>query len=161
LALKQKELSVWLEAIVLLLAASCLVLALLIVPEQAARLAVANPGYKDLSLPCLIFVEITFIPVFVSLILAWRTFADIGRDCSFSAKNALRLRTISRLALLDTLLYVAGALVLLALDMLSFDILFITMCIVFMGFCFTVASAALSHLTKKASDMKSENDLTI
>lgn len=159
--MKQKELSVWLKAIVILLAASCLVLACLIVPEQGDELVTASPEYSDLFLPSLVFVEMTFLPVFAALVLMWRIFSDIGRDSSFSEKNALRLRTISRLALLDTLLYILGAALLLALDRLNPDILFIIICVVFMGFCFTVACAALSHLTKKASDIKSENDLTI
>jgi uncharacterized membrane protein len=159
--LKQKELSVWLKAVLVLLAASCLVLAFLIVPEQADELVTAHPEYRDCFLPCLIFVEATFLPVFAALILAWQIFSDIGRDSSFSAKNALRLRSMSRLALLDTVFYVIGAVVLLAQDLLNFDILFVIICIVFMGFCFTVACAALSHLTKKAAEMKSENDLTI
>lgn len=159
--MKQKELSNWLKAIIIMLALCCIVLAALIVPEQGSEFIEGHPEYADLFLPCLICIELTFLPVFIALLKAWGIAADIGRDMSFSLANALRLRSISRLALLDTMAYITGALFLLIIDRIYMDFLFVAMSVAFMGVCFTVACAALSHLTRKAADMKAENDLTV
>lgn len=159
--MKQKELSNWLKAIVALLAICCVVLAGLIAPEQGDEFVTANPQYADLFLPCLIVVELSFIPVFAALWQVWGIASEIGRDNSFCLRNALRLRTISRLALLDTLVYIIMGFALIAMGRAYPDFIFVLVCVVFMGLCFTVVCAALSHLTRKAADMKSENDLTI
>lgn len=159
--MKQKELSHWLMGTVILLTVCCIILCILVVPSQGRKVVQMYPEFENIYLPCLIFVEVTFFPVFISLFLAWKIFADIGHDNSFSRSNALRLRTISRLALLDTSLYFIGALILLAINRLHPGVLIIILAILFMGVCFTVACAALSHLTRKAADLKDDSDLTI
>ena len=159
--MKQKELSNWLKLVIVLLAICCLVLAVFIVPEQGSEFIEEHTDYADLFLPVLICVELTFIPVFAALFHVWGIAVDIGRDMSFSIKNALRLRSVSRLALLDTLVYVVGALVLVIMERAYPDFVFVAVCVSFMGVCFTVACAALSHLTRKAADIKDENDMTI
>lgn len=159
--LKQKELSSWLKAITLLLGLCCAVLAVLIAPEQGHEFVLANPEYADLFAPCLAVVELTFLPVLAALWQVWGIATEIGLDNSFCVKNALRLRSISRLALLDTMVYIIMALTLLAMGRAYPYFIFVVVCVVFMGLCFTVVCAALSHLTRKAADMKSENDMTI
>lgn len=139
----QRELSIWLRVIVALTAICCLYLAVtawLLAPVEDA-----------------IFLTFSAVPVFASLFLAWKIFADIGRDKSFTEKNAMRLRLISRLALLDTFAYVVRAVVLGILGINDFS----SLIIIFLGIAMTVITAALSHLTRKAAALKSENDLTI
>ena len=145
--MSQKELSLWLRGVVVLALVCC------------AGLAVwaALPGGFDMS-GLTVFFWVTLLPVLAALMLCWRIFADIGRDRSFTEKNARRLRSISRLALLDTLLYVVGLAVVIVQGNIA--ILLFT-AIIIIGVAMTVLCAALSHLTKKAADMKSENDLTI
>jgi hypothetical protein len=99
--------------------------------------------------------------VIASLVLAWRIFAEIGRDNSFCEKNALRLRGISRLALLDTVLYILFAVVQACLGQLHPEFIPMYLAVIFVGAAMTITTAALSHLTRKAADLKSENDLTI
>ena len=159
--MKQKELSVWLRIIVVFLGLVVLFLATVIVPDVANEAVLQNPNLERCFLPGLIFVWFTALPVLAALVLAWLIFASIGRDNSFCTANALRLRAISILAFADTALYIAAAFVLGFMDLLHPAFFTLLICVVFMGLALAVGAAALSHLTKKAADMKSENDLTI
>lgn len=157
----QRELSIWLRAVVILVFLCCLFLGGLAGTELVDELVMAKPAYENLYLPGLIFFWVTLLPVIAALVLAWRIFTEIGRDNSFCEKNALRLRGISRLALLDTLLYIACAAVLACLRLLHPGFFLMFLAVVFVGIAMTITSASLSHLTRKAADLKSENDLTI
>ena len=143
----QRELSVFLRAIVVGVGVCCLAIGVY-------GLLVDGREFVWLT----VFYGVTLVPMYAALVLFWRIFADIGRDRSFTQKNALRLRGVSRLALLDTLLYVAG-LVVVFLRGPNVLLLFIT--VILLGIAMTVLCAALSHLTQKAYELKSENDLTI
>ena len=159
--MKQKELSVWLRAVLALVVIVVFFLAAVIVPELARETRLLNPEYAAYFWPCLIFVWVTTLPVLAVVVIAWRIFTDIGRDMSFSLKNAKRLRVICYLFIADTVLYVAGTLVLSALAAMSPGLFLILLSVVFMGFLLSVAAAALSHLTRKAAELKAENELTI
>lgn len=93
--------------------------------------------------------------------LVWQMASEIGRDNSFCLKNALRLRTCSLLAAADTVYYLVGGAVLLSMGLLHIGIAIIGMGVCAVGAAISVLCAALSHLTRKATDMRSENDLTI
>lgn len=159
--MKQKELSIWLRVITAAAGVCCALLAFVIVPSVGCRAAERMPEFSGLFWPCLIFFWVSVVPVAWALVLAWRIFARIGRDRSFCMENAAALRSISRLAALDTALYVAAAVVM-ALNGLGTEILLlIFLGVVFIGICVCICCAALSHLTRKAAEMQSENDLTI
>lgn len=116
---------------------------------------------------CAIFLYVTVLPACAALFDAWRVFTDIGRDKSFSAVNAARLKRISWYAALDTALY--GALCALAyfFGARAFDAAivnytaFITLVIFFFGAVLTVIVRALSALVTDAARIKDENDLTV
>lgn len=106
-------------------------------------------------------VSLSAIPCFAALWLAWRIFTEIGRNNSFCDANARRLRLISRLALADTVVYVVLSVFLCFLGIAHPSIVLVMSAIILFGAAITVVCAALSHLTKKAADLKSDNDLTI
>ena len=159
--MRQKELSVWLRVIVVLIGAAVIFLAVVFVPDAGRTLAARDPEFGHLYRPCLICIWITVLPVLAALCAAWLIFAEIGRDNSFCLKNAARLRLICFLAVADTVLYIAGGVTLALLGALDPGFFIILVCVVFMGFSLSVAAAALSHLTRKAAMLKAENDLTI
>ena len=152
--MKQKELSRWMKAIVVLGFICVLFLDAVWVPELGKDLAGNTPELQHMFWPCLIYFWISTIPVMVFMALVWKMATEIGRDNSFCMKNALRLRTCSLLAAADTLYYIIGGVVLLSMNLLHIGI-----AIIGLGVC--AVGAALSHLTRKAADMRSENDLTI
>lgn len=159
--MKQSELSKWLRLIVVAAAACCVVLGAVLIPMLGRAEIKAMPELAWLFWPCLIFFWITELVVLAALWQAWRIFTEIGRDNSFCAENARRLRTISRLALTDCGLYTVCAVVLALLGALHDWSVFVFAGIVVFGLAVAAAAAALSHLTFKAAAMKDENDLTI
>ena len=138
-----------------------LFLALVFVPSVGQDIVSANPALEPAYLPCLIFFWVTTIPVYAFIVLVWLIAVEIGRDNSFCMKNALRLRTCSLLAAADTLYYIIGGVVLLSMNLLHIGIAIIGLGVCAVGAAISVLCAALSHLTRKAADMRSENDLTI
>ena len=113
--MKQKELSRWMKAIVVLGFICVLFLDAVWVPELGKDLAGNTPELQRMFWPCLIYFWISTIPVMVFMALVWKMATEIGRDNSFCMKNALRLRTCSLLAAADTLYYIIGGVVLLVL----------------------------------------------
>ena len=159
--LKQKELSVWLRVILVVVALCVLFLALVFVPSVGQDIVSANPALEPAYLPCLIFFWLTTVPVYVFLALVWRIALEIRRDNSFCHKNAARLKTCSLLALLDTVLYMIAGLVLAFFHLLHISLIVGGVILCAVGAAVSVCCAALSHLTRKAADMQSEHDLTI
>ena len=169
--MKQKELSRWMKVIVVLGFICVLFLDAVWVPELGRDIAWNTPNLEPMFWPCLIYFWISTIPVMVFMALVWQMATEIGRDNSFCMKNALRLRTCSLLAAADTVYYIIGGVVLLSMNLLHIGIAIIGLGLAaaLLGFprlgavgaAISVLCAALSHLTRKAADMRSENDLTI
>ena len=171
----QKELSLLLKVVVAVVAVFLLLVCALFVPllghevtwffdsettgiaAEVTRLL----GSRAVGIGTEVFIWLTAIPGFIALFLAWRIFAEIGRNNSFCTENAKRLRLISRLALVDTVLYMARAVALFTFGLMHPSVLLVLAAVILFGTAMTVAGAALSHLTQKAADMKADNDLTI
>ena len=159
--MKQKELSILLRIVVVLCWCGCALVGGLFMPALAAETADANPELAYLKWPCLVFFWCALAVVVAALAYAYQIFADIGRDKSFSAKNARRLRIISHLALGDTVAWLVGTVALALLAPMHPTFLLGMLAVLVAGAAFTVAASALSHLTLKAADLQDENDLTI
>lgn len=159
--MKQKELSIWLRVIVALGFVCVVFLGGVIAPELGREMAWGNPELAYMFWPCLAYIWLTAVPVIIFMVLVWLIAVEIGRDNSFCVENAQKLRACSILALADTLLYIFAAVVLGAMKALHISVLLLIIGIAAIGFAVTVCCAALSHLTRKAADMKSENDLTV
>ena len=155
----QKGLSFMLRLLVVLVAAAGAALsAALIRYGHGLCLERSQP---ELFVPCLIFFLLTLAVVYAALCLAWRIFASIGRDQSFTLDNARRLKLISWLACADAVAYLLALPVLVNVTAVKPLTVVVLLLLSFAGVCVAVASACLSHLVKKAADLKSEQDLTI
>ena len=159
--MKQKELSIWLRIVLAVGAAFILFLSLVLIPKLGQRTVEYYPELEYMYLPCLIFFWVTTVPVYAFIVLVWLIAVEIGRDNSFCRKNADRLRACSLLALLDTVLYLLAAVVLAYFHLLHISLIIGGVVLCAIGSAVSVCCAALSHLTRKAADMQSENDLTI
>jgi len=159
--LKQKELSNYLKALFALAFLCCAAAAFWLVPMLGERASELKPEHAELVMPCLIFFWVTLIPVIWSLCLAWKISDEIGKDNSFCHLNAVRLRTVSRLAVLDTVLYLIAAVVLTAAGAVEVLGLAAFAAVLILGIALAVGMAALSHLIEKAAALKDDADLTI
>lgn len=159
--MKQKELSRWLQAIVIVCWVLCAVMGFLVAPWVFRQIAEADPARAWLTPMRLIVFWVALVPVIVALGLGFRIFGEIGRDNSFCPENARRLKIISYLAAGDTILVLLYSLALLPMNALYPAQMLLHLGILFVGVAVTVASAALSHLTHKAAVLQDENELTI
>ena len=101
------------------------------------------------------------MPCYITLFFGWSIAAEIGRDNSFSIKNAVSLRNIALLAAGDALFFFAGNVLYLFLNMNHPAIFLVSCFVVFLGVAVAAAAACLSHLVYKAAKLREENDLTI
>ena len=161
----QKELSLLLKVVVVVLTVFLAAVLIFFVPMLGHTVADYYMGdpVKSVVFGWIVpvIVAASSVPGFIALWLAWRIFTEIGRNNSFCAGNARRLRAISRLALGDTCVYVVLAVSVLALGPKHPSVPLIFVAVTLFGAAVTVCCAALSHLTQKAADLKDDNDLTI
>lgn len=159
--MSQKSLSKWLKGIIAGMAVCGAIIYLYLIPIWGRDLVEANPEFSNCYIPWLAVLLISSIPCYWGLYFGWRIATEIGKDNSFSKENASYLKNISMLAALDSVYFFMANLVLMVLGMNHPSIFLLSLFVVFAGIAVTVAAAALSHLVKKAADMKEENELTI
>ncbi|MCL1799476.1 MAG: DUF2975 domain-containing protein [Eggerthellaceae bacterium] len=158
--MKQKEMSYVLKAIDGTVIVACLVLMFFILPRLAGD-SLGGPQVFAAYWPFLAFSWIGLAPLVFLAVIAWGIFSDIGRDNSFSERNAARLRAMSYLSAATILVWLGGlayfafsGLSVLGI-MLAFAVAMAIMVVM------AVVCACLSHLTAKAAQIKHENDLTV
>ena len=157
--MNQKGLSLMLRLLVALVAAAGLALSAALVRFGHAQCLAR--GQMELFVPCLVFFLLTLAAVYAALLLAWRMFASIGRDQSFTAANARRLKYMSWLACGDAVAYLLALPLLSAVTSIQPFTVLVLLGLAFVGVCLSVACACLSHLVKKAADLKQDQELTI
>jgi len=159
--MEQKHLSNWLKLILMGVAICGLVAYALVVPMYGLSLRSQYPEFSNRFWPWVIFIWVSGIPCFTILCYAWKIATNIGNDQSFTNQNASSLKTISILSALDAAFFFVGNIVLLFMNMSHPGILLASLIIVFVGVAVAVASAALSHLVKKAAVLQEQSDWTI
>lgn len=159
--MKQTSLAVWLKFIIIGTGICGIAVYFLILPSLGQSIVGQNPEFIHCYYPWLIFLWITGIPCYAALFLSWKIASNIGADRSFSHENASLLKWIAFLAAGDSLFFFIVNIVYLFLDMNHPGILLSCLIVVFAGTAVSAASAALSHLVKKATALQEQSDLTI
>lgn len=159
--MSQSSLATWLKAIILGTAFCGAILYFYIFPSYGRSLAIDNPELSFGYWPWLALIWITAVPCYSVLLFSWSISGEIGRDNSFSERNALLLKRTSQLALLDSAIFLAGNAAYFLLGMSHPGIALFSLLVIVAGIVFAVAAAALSHLVLKAAEMHQENELTI
>ena len=138
-----------------------LLAAFVFLPMLASALLEEFPAHQKWYWPCLIYGWVVLLPGFAGLWEFWKICVEIGRDNSFSQKNARSLFRICLLALTMAALLAVGVAALCLLGM-GLPALLIAM-LGFAAACALVAllANALSQLVRRAAAIKRENDLTI
>jgi len=159
---KQKTLSNWLKSVVIGMGVLGAIVYGLVLPMcwQNATVNHASLGGTTYWIR-MVFLWITAIPCYIALVYAWKVFTEIGNNNSFSFVNAKYLKNVAILALVDTVYYLLGNLVLFFLNKNHPGVLLIAFLITFVGVAVVIVCAALSQLIQKAAEMKEENELTI
>ncbi len=159
--MEQKFFSKWLKVVLIGVAICGLVVYALVVPVYGMSLRSLYPEFSNRFWPWLLFIWVSGIPCFAVLGYTWKIATNIGNDRSFTDQNASLLKTISFLSALDAAFFFVGNIVLIFLDMSHPGVVIASLVIVFVGMAVAVASAALSHLVKKAAVLQEQSDWTI
>lgn len=152
--MSRKRLAGWLKVIVFGLAVCGLLIYFLVIPRIGRALAEQNPQFSYCFLPWIIFLWITAIPCYAALAWGWSIACEIGRDRSYSMKNATSLKRIMVAAILDTGVFFIGNVIFLCLNMNHPSILLASMLICVIGTAIAIVAGALSHLVAKAAAQK-------
>jgi hypothetical protein len=159
--MNQRNLSRWLKTIVWGTGVCGAILYLFIFPSLGKGIILDYPDFSFCYWPWLILIWVTAIPCYAALIFAWCIANEIGKDNSFSEKNAALLKKIAHLAIFNSAVFFVGNVALFFLGMNHPGILVCSLFVVFAGIAIAVAAASLSHLVQKAAELRNENDLTI
>ena len=159
--MNQKSLSKWLRIILVGVGLCGLLVYFVVLPYCGHSLLDDAPEFENRYWPWLLFLWGTSIPCYAALVLGWRIAGSIGKDRSFSEKNARFLRIISWLAAGDAAYFFLGNLILLFADMSHPGVTLFSLLVVFAGIAVAVAAAVLSHLVRKAAALQEQSDLTI
>ena len=159
--MNQKNLSVWLKALIVSVGVCGLIAYLVVLPGCLDALGESCPEFSGRRWIWTIFIWLSAAPCYATLALGWRIATRIGEDRSFSLENAKALSGISWLAAGDAAYFFLGNLTLWLLGMNHPGVLLLSLLICFVGVAVTVAAACLSHLTRKAADLQEQSDLTV
>lgn len=158
---KQNELSLWLKLIIILCGCFGLLFCIYIGPETGRAVLLSSESLKGLYKPFVLFIWITGIPFFSALFLGWKICSEIASDKSFTVKNANRLKRISILSMTEGILYIGALLYIFVAGRYHTSVLVILLLILFFSVVISIFTSLLSHLIRKASEIKDDNDLTI
>ena len=119
------------------------------------------PEYSHAYTPWLTLFWITAIPCYITLVILWQVIRSIDRDELFRPDNAKRFRNISRLVYTDIIIFMAGNILFLYMNINHASIALASAFICLMGVAFGISMKALSGFFEKAASLQEENDLTI
>ena len=157
----QRVLSLWMKVIIILFAVCGIAIFFVAVPFIGNDFVKGYPEYAYCFLPWLVFIDLMAIPCYIVLGYAWRVAQSILKEEAFTKKNSQRLKSVSVLSLVTSIYFFIGNMVFLLLSM-NHPTIFVLSCIcIFIGVSIAVASAVLSYLVNKASDLQEQSDLTI
>ncbi|MFI3327145.1 MAG: DUF2975 domain-containing protein [Clostridia bacterium] len=156
--MEQSKLSVWLKSVIIGVGICGLIVYSLVIPSLGSSIVYSYPEFSHCYIPWIIFTVITSVPCFVALVFAWKISNEIGKDNSFSYKNAKYLKNISNLAIADVVIFFVGNTIFLLLNLSHPAVLLASLIVDFVGIAVAVAMAALSHLVLKSAKMREENE---
>ncbi|WP_455714193.1 DUF2975 domain-containing protein [Anaerosporobacter sp.] len=159
--MNQRNLSKWLRFITILVGIMLTFVIFMIIPAYGRDVVCVNQNLSSWYMPWLLFVWGLGVPCYVVLFVFWGICSEIHNDNSFSLKNAKALATISKLALIDSVICFLGIVLFSIIGIIHFTILILSVLVIMFGVAVSIIAAALGHLVQKASKMKEENDLTI
>lgn len=159
--MKQKTVSMWMKGILLGLGLSGIVFYFFALPLIGHGATEMFPEYASVYWPWMIFIWLTGVPCFAFLPVGWSIASNIARGKAFSLQNAKLLSTVGFLAAGDAVFFLIGNVVFLFFNINHIGIVLGSVLVSFLAFSVAVAAMALSSLTRNASDIREENELTI
>ena len=133
----------------------------LMVPMVGQETAQAYPEYAQAFWPWLVFLWLCAVPCFLSLVPGWRVFGRLAQKNAFCTENGEDMKKIARLAFFDTMLFLAGNVVMAAFNWHHPGLLLAACAVALCGALIGVVAQVLGMLVLEATNLREENDLTI
>ncbi|MFI3171510.1 MAG: DUF2975 domain-containing protein [Eubacteriales bacterium] len=156
--MEQTKLSNWLKTVIVGMGICGIIVYLFVFPMVGRSIVWEYPECSHYFMPWVVFLLITSIPCFATLYYAWKIATEIGKDNSFSLENAKSLKSISCLAITDTIIFFVGNILFLFLSINHPGMLILSLLIDFGGVAIAIAAAVLSHLVLKAVKIREESE---
>ena len=160
--MKTKTMSALLRAVLLAAGLLLVVFFFLFLPFYGQDTVRYAPEFAWAYWPCLIWAWAFAVPIFWAMVPAWRVCGSIAvKGMAFTGKNARDLRTVSRLAFADAVIFPAGMLIVAYLGAGSAPLtLLITPLVTFFCLAAGIVLYVLSRLVAEASSLRDEIDLS-
>lgn len=161
--MSKKVISYLLKLVAILVFLLLLFVGLYIVPAYMRFFQRYIPTLSPVFSGVWLYINLSFVPVYICLVLAWQVFTTIQQDSTFCMANAKRLKTASWLALVGIGMVVAFYLFMQAYYAWAVSRFFLltALCILFIGFAAFIVCFALSKLVAQAAELKQEVELTV
>jgi len=143
--LKRRALAIELKIAITAIFAGTVAAFSFLAPNIGKAIVQMYPELDYLYVPCLAFVWITSLPLFLSFFEAWLIVGEVGKDNTYCEGNIKRFSLISKLILADVLLYTV-ALVATVIYGLFHPIMYLLLTIlIFVGAIVSIVASAASH----------------
>lgn len=157
----RKNYVIFLKAVLILFGVGLLAFAVFLLPKFAEMAADYYTELRYLKLPGLIFVYCSAVPFYVALFQGVRICDSILQSDPFSRKNRKAFSIAGICALVVTLMYYAGTVTLVFLQVEHLIIYIVGVLIGSCALIFALLCAVLDQLLAKAIEIREENDLTV
>lgn len=159
--MNQLNLSKWLKAVIIGIGICGTVIYFYVFPTFGKHYVALYPEFLYCYLPWLIYLWISAIPCYITLVCGWKIADEIGNNNSFSNKNSNLLKLISILSGSYSAFIFIGNIIFLFLNMNHITIAFLSIIVAIAGTAVSITTAALSNFVFKAVQINEENQLTI
>lgn len=159
--MNRKLISILLKLVVVFAFAGFILVGIGPVRWFAASIVYAKPLLINKEGVIALYVNAGFIPVYVSLVLAWLVFDTIGSDNGFSYVNAKRLDIAAVMAIVDIVMVIGACAMFMSWHVDGPMIAICTVGLIFLGLAAAIVCFTLARLVSKAARLKQEVDLTI
>mgnify|MGYP003183778350 CR=1 FL=1 len=154
-----KTMTTLLRVVLLAAAVLCGIFFLWFLPSYGQEVQQADPEFTWAYWPCLIWAWLFALPIFGAMLPCWRIFGSISApEGAFTRRNARDMRSISRLAFADALIFPAGMFVLAFMGAGSAPLtIIITPMVIFCCAAVGIVCYVLSRLIGDAAALREEN----
>lgn len=159
--MNQKKMSIMLKSIAVMAGVMGLLFLTILMPVLAddCRNMYSESAY--LYWPGLCYGWLIGIIYYMALFQFWKICNEIGRDNSFSKENIKSLNIISILAVLAAGIWFAGLVGLILIKSISISFFALMSIAILISLAVAIIATVLSHLVRKAYELKEESELTI
>lgn len=159
--MNQKKMSAMLKGIAIVAGMMLTVFLMIVMPMFAKECRAIYPKSKELYIPGLCYGWYLGILCYIALFQFAKICIQIGNDNSFSKENMKSLNIIGIIGMMAALSWFVIMITLVVIGSMSVAFFVMIVLAVMISISLSILATVLSHLVRKAYELKEENELTI